>query len=214
MSRRSADTCFPIDVRPLVKMRWASGSLRRGSSSVSYWLDYIAQRLTLRWSSGGHAFAHAVDLSSTRPHLGGVRWWARCPRCERRCGVLNILGAGILGCRVCLHLAYESTRETPLALACRRARAARSRVGASADVFAPMAKPPRMHWRTFFRHAEKEHAAITYVFRCLDRLAAEGRPAPSPTEGVRAPHARRRSAQSGRRQSGPPARRPSSPRPP
>lgn len=174
MTRCSADTCFPIDVRRIAKKRWVSASYRHGSSSVDYRLELIALRLTLDWSSSGHVFNYAVDLTVTHPHLGGARWWAHCPRCSRRCAMLHILGAGTLGCRVCLGLAYRSTRETALDLARRRARAARSRVGASADVFAPITKPPRMRWRTFLRHVVKERAAIADMFRCMERFAAPG----------------------------------------
>jgi hypothetical protein len=170
--RPSIDTCFAVDVRPLLKlMRTASGSYRHGASSLDYSLDVVARRLTLVWSSGGQTFAYEVDLTATHPHLGGARCWARCPRCARRCAVLHVLGAGTLGCRVCLGLQYESTRETALDLARRRARAARSRVGASMDLFAPFAKPPRMHWRTFLHHAEKERAAIAEMLGCLERSA-------------------------------------------
>lgn len=137
--RTSVDTCFAIDVRPILKRRWASGSYRHGSSSVDYRLDFIARRLTLDWSSSGHVFNCAVELTATQPHLGGERWWAHCPRCERRCARLHIAGAGTLGCRVCLGLAYKSSRETDLDLARRRARAARARVGASMDLFEPCA---------------------------------------------------------------------------
>jgi hypothetical protein len=171
--RCSADACFPVDVRPIVKMRWVAGVLRRGSNSIGYEVDYAARRLTLQWRSADEVFRYAVDLSPTHPHLGGVRWWVQCPRCARRCAVLQILGAGALGCRVCLQLAYESTRETRYALACRRARAARSRVGASLDLTAPMVKPRRMHWRTFLRLAAREDAALVDVLRCLQRSAAQ-----------------------------------------
>ena len=173
MTRCSADTCFPIDVRPIVKRRWASGSYRAGLSSLDYRLDLRAQRLTLHWSSTGQVFSYAVALSQTHPHLGGVRWWAHCPRCERRCGLLHVAGPGLLGCRVCLRLVYESSRETDVDLARRRARAARSRVGASMDLFAPFAKPPRMRWRTFLRHAVKERAAVIEMLRCLECIAPE-----------------------------------------
>lgn len=175
MARRSADTCFRIDVRPIVKRRGASGSYRLGSSSVDYRLELIARRLTLSWISCGHLFNYAIVLSDSRPHLGGTRWWAECPRCSRRCAVLHILGPGTLGCRACLELAYQSTRETVLDRARRRARAARSRVGASMDLMAPIGKPPRMHWRIFLHHVVKERAAIAEIFRCLERFAVPGR---------------------------------------
>ena len=169
--KSSADTCFRIDVRPIAQRRWAAGSYRDGSSSVDYRLDLRGERLTLHWSSSGQVFNCVVALTQTHPHLGGIRWWACCPRCSRRCAILHIFGAGTLGCRLCLGLAYESTRETAVDLARRRARAARSRVSGSTDLFAPLAKPPRMRWRTFLRHVQRERTAIAEMFRRLERFA-------------------------------------------
>ena len=56
-----------------------------------------------------------VSLTATRPHLGGWRWWFRCPGlrgeepCGRRCRVLYLRpGDQRPGCRLCLRLTYAS----------------------------------------------------------------------------------------------------------
>ena len=176
MPRCTTDAAFPIDVRPILRTRPASGSLRQGSSGVAYWLDLTERRLTLAWrisgDASGEVISYAVGLSPTAPHLGGVRWWAHCTRCSRRCALLYIVAGRILGCRACFRLVHESTRETAYALACRRARAVRRRVRASMDLMAPIAKPPRMRWGTFLRHLEKEQAAVADIFQCLQRSAS------------------------------------------
>src|SRR4051812_15686884 len=116
-ARTPLSSCLTIDVRRIVKTGWTSGSIRCGASSVGYRRGYCggAEQPTFEWSSGGEPHAVAVKLTATSPNYSGQRWWARCPRCDRRCGILQLDGRA-LGCRVCLGLAYESTRETVFAL--------------------------------------------------------------------------------------------------
>ena len=190
LPRHSSEQCLPVDVRALVKLGGPAGVVRRGATSVGYALELGARCLRVGWASEGRTFAHAVQLVETYPHFGGRRWWALCPRCSRRCAVLHVYGVGTLGCRVCLELAYESTRETAFARACRRARGVRARLGADGNLTTPFSKPPRMHWTTFVRLTMKERAALDGVVesmgRSLDRLerrsgVGRGRGAISPT---------------------------------
>jgi hypothetical protein len=57
-----------------------------------------------------------IALATTRPHLGGLRWWFICPLavngrvCRRRSGKLY-LGGRYFGCRVCHKLTYRSSQE-------------------------------------------------------------------------------------------------------
>lgn len=172
MTAPSIDHCFPVDVRRIVRMRWTTGVLQRGPSSLGYDLDLLGRRLTIRWASAERQFSYVVELAETRPHFGGRRWWGCCPRCPRRVGVLHVLGVGTLGCRVCLGLAYESTRDTEFAAACRRARRIRAKLSASGDLTAPFEKPKGMHWRTFFKLAEREKVALGVVSAQLRDLAS------------------------------------------
>ena len=59
---------------------------------------------------------YSVRLVTTRPHLGGMRWWFICPLvvngrpCRRR--VAKLYGNGkYFGCRTCKGLAYRSSQE-------------------------------------------------------------------------------------------------------
>lgn len=54
-------------------------------------------------------------MTAVPQHLGGVRYWWRCPRCERRAGVVyfaevpSYFGLSLFtGCRICLGLTYAS----------------------------------------------------------------------------------------------------------
>lgn len=90
-------------------------------------LDLDARVLVLDYESFesfesfGAAVEVRVQLDTTSPHFGGVRWWARCPGCRARVAFLY-LDLPRVECHACAGLAYASTRESPLFRALRRAR--------------------------------------------------------------------------------------------
>ncbi len=56
-----------------------------------------------------------LSMTAVPQHLGGVRYWWRCPRCERRSGVIYFaevpghFGLSLVaGCQKCLGLTYSS----------------------------------------------------------------------------------------------------------
>lgn len=52
-----------------------------------------------------------IELIATETKFNGVRFWFKCPQCERRVGVLfkhPITQA--IGCRLCLNLHYRKQR--------------------------------------------------------------------------------------------------------
>lgn len=87
--------------------QWPDGS------RVRYSVDLAAGVLRVRWArSAAEVCAAEVRLVTSRQHLGGRRWWASCPGCGRRCGVLCFTAdGGALGCAVCLSLVHASTRQ-------------------------------------------------------------------------------------------------------
>jgi len=59
-----------------------------------------------------------IRLQTTRPHLGGVRWWFTCPlissgiACEWRVAKLYLPpGSRHFGCRTCHDLTYQSCQQ-------------------------------------------------------------------------------------------------------
>lgn len=61
---------------------------------------------------------YIIPIITTRPHLGGTRYWFRCPvvrdgkRCGRRVRKLYLPpGLNVFGCRDCYHLTYRSVQE-------------------------------------------------------------------------------------------------------
>lgn len=52
-----------------------------------------------------------VELTTSKTHQGGIRFWFKCPTCKSRIGVLlkHPLTA-VVGCRQCLNLEYKKRR--------------------------------------------------------------------------------------------------------
>jgi hypothetical protein len=76
-------------------------------------------RLSYTITPTGEQVNDWVPLTTTRPHLGGVRWWLACPLpgqdgpCGRRVGKLYLPPAGgHFGCRRCHRLTYNSSQES------------------------------------------------------------------------------------------------------
>ena len=56
-------------------------------------------------TSGGRTAT--VNVLTTKPNYGGLRYWFECPSCKRRCGRLYMPDSDSVGCRKCLDLVYE-----------------------------------------------------------------------------------------------------------
>jgi len=147
---RALESVPRLDVLELVRSargqrQWAGGSVR-----VEAGLDFgRAERATL--AIGGRGEVTSVALESQPCRFGGVRWWARCPNCSRRCAVLSWLGRW--GCRVCLGLVHATRQCSKLNRLAHRAERihARLRSGAEWGLFGGASKPRFMHERTYDR---------------------------------------------------------------
>lgn len=91
-----------------------------------------------------------LPIVRTPCHLGGVRNWFLCPRCERRCALLY--GDGYV-CRNCAKGHYASEHASPEERKLRKAFKTRERLGQqSGGIVAPFPeKPKHMHWSTYLR---------------------------------------------------------------
>jgi hypothetical protein len=103
--------------------RWVYQSGRE--CSVNYdvlTLDMTCPLLQLSYSRSAEGqqetLDYAVDLTTTEPPFGGLRWWFVCPLtvngrpCNRRVGKLYLPpGARYFGCRHCHRLTYTSSQE-------------------------------------------------------------------------------------------------------
>lgn len=101
---------------------------------------------------------HVARLTSIEAPLGGRRWFAVCPRCERRVLSLYVLDQNV-ACRTCHGLAYASQRHDAHWRAFFVCEALEMRLGRgdgppdmdSLGGLIPRHKPVRMHWRTYGR---------------------------------------------------------------
>ena len=126
-----------------------------------------ASWLRLRYSitQTGEALDYRVDLQTTRPNFGGLRWWFTCPLvvagrpCRRRCEKLYLSpGAKYYGCRVCYDLSYTSRREDRANRMLRKANKIRfdKLSGGDESPFVAPPKPQGMHWSTYERLCREE----------------------------------------------------------
>jgi hypothetical protein len=93
-----------------------------------------------------------IQVSWTRPHLGGERPWMHCPHCQRRVAKLYE-GFGGYFCRACIgNPIYASQALSAQARPHFQACKLRLRLGGDASPTAPLPKRPRrMHLRTYER---------------------------------------------------------------
>ena len=149
---------------------WFDAYTGERTSSVGYEVRTTlgdAPSLRLRYTvlSLGEALDYRVDLQTTRPNFGGLRWWLTCPlvtggrRCRRRCEKLyRPPGGKYYGCRVCHRLSYTSQREGRAFRMVRKANKIRYdklRGHGAWPGFDP-SKPKGMHWATHRRLCREE----------------------------------------------------------
>jgi hypothetical protein len=136
-SKRTVESCISIDSRKLARggkiqpgcrivgsLRWTHSSTGEDAGSMGYTIEadldgtgVMHLRYTHTPFNGEpEKLDFPVHLETTRPHLGGLRWWFICPLvvngrpCQRR--VAKLYGNGrYFGCRTCKGLAYRSSQE-------------------------------------------------------------------------------------------------------
>lgn len=91
--------------------RWGAGYTPKTTTSECATIDITS----LRPQPGQVVYipklGQVVQLTSTRPNYGGLRWWYLCPRCGARCAKLYLPpGSGWFACRGCHNLTYASAQ--------------------------------------------------------------------------------------------------------
>ena len=117
----------------------------RGEIDLNYQLTTNGQTESVRYS---------VKLETTHPHLGGLRWWFRCPLSGSRARVLYLVsGQSRFASRKALGLTYRSRNQDEGDRARTQAQKIRRRMGQETtdphDIW--LMKPKWMHWETFSR---------------------------------------------------------------
>lgn len=129
----TVEECLHLDVNRFVKegiIRQSCASsgiitwprLGKISSSIGYEVQCFIEngyiRLQYTVSSlviEDQVINYAVELFTTKPHFGGIRWWFICPneKCEKMVTKLyQPPGAKYFLCRRCNNLTYQSCRDS------------------------------------------------------------------------------------------------------
>ena len=100
-----------------------------------------------------HSIEQEIRLTTTRPRLGGVRWWFICPHSGARVGRLHLApGSSLFAGRRAYALRYACQAENRHQRATRRARKLIAKLGGETDYYSlpllPL-KPKRMRWSTY-----------------------------------------------------------------
>lgn len=162
-----------IDIRTLHKrgilnkntsfsLQWPGGSRQASSirihiSSEHLILAYRHQNSNGKWDT----MQYSVKLTWTPCRFGGKRPWFICPvkKCQRRVAILY--SGNFYACRHCHQLTYTCQREADYDRAARQAEKIREKLGWDSCIFEMGGdKPKGMHWKTFERLAQRQHAQI------------------------------------------------------
>lgn len=139
---RQVEDCLQLGVNDLVRLRivrvgvvdsgtlkWRNLAAGGVTASCRYFADCRdpeAAVLGLAYRvRNGQQIMGRINLTTTVPHYGGVRWWFQCPNrdrsgrvCGRRVGKLYLPpGEAYFGCRECHALTYQSRQEHRTGLA-------------------------------------------------------------------------------------------------
>ena len=162
--RSTTEDYRPLDVRTLHKAgllaaghvalwNWYSRGELRASIQVQAREDHVFLTYAATENGERRDYSYPVRLDWTPCQYGGARPWFLCPArgCGRRVAILY--GGAVFACRHCYRLAYESQRARDYDRLAGRADKVRRRLGWPVGILnpTPWTKPPRMHWRTFWR---------------------------------------------------------------
>lgn len=103
---------------------WRNAHTGEETSSIGYEVNTLNDafpwlRLFYTRTRSGEKMDYKIQLATTRPNFGGLRWWFICPlvtdgkACNRRVGKIHLPPGGrYYGCRHCYDLTYASCQES------------------------------------------------------------------------------------------------------
>jgi hypothetical protein len=156
-----------LDLNRLIRQRkvtpgaWSSGSLTwtRGHdgervASIGYKADLADPEnawMRLQYKHDDKPEDYKVQLTTTRPNFGGLRWWFICPARRIRMAKLHLAAGGDwFASRQAYGMAYRSQNEASHDRQASRAHQLRRKLGGAAGFDQPYPyKPKGMHWKTY-----------------------------------------------------------------
>jgi hypothetical protein len=135
-------------------LHWSSSRTGTVTNRVGYVIDMNNAHVRLHYTFRSEERSQRIELVSTVPNYGGLRWWFLCPAwvqgraCLRRVRKLYLVpGAGMFACRCCCRLSYTSQREDGANRALAKAQAIRRRLGGSGSMSELFPGRPKGMWR-------------------------------------------------------------------
>jgi hypothetical protein len=172
--RPLVDDSLKIDISEMVRRGWlrpgesSTGSLSWSTngeyrSSVSYSYDlsdrergWLELRYTLKRSGEPQGVVQRIDIVTTRPEFGGLRWWLKCPYRGLRVRKLYLPpGGDRFASRRAWRLGYQSQREPPSQRPFDALCRLQKKLGCRQGWEEPLRRPKGMWQRTFDRHLER-----------------------------------------------------------
>ncbi len=123
--------------------------------SISTYRDQLrksgkASSIEVAYSYHGKSYRYPIQLATTAPHYGGLRYWFICRSCSNRASVLY--RKGIYVCRRCMGLGYQSQLQQPIDRIYDRLNAIRERLRWQTGIINGIGSKPRyMHHSTYER---------------------------------------------------------------
>lgn len=116
----------------------------------------------LHYTTNGKPMDYRVNLTTTNPHYGGLRWWFICPANGSRVAKLySPNGGDIFASRKAYNLAYQSQHETTMFRHLTTAQDIRHKLGGSTCTDDPFPEKPKgMHWKTYYGLRRKSELAM------------------------------------------------------
>ena len=108
-------------------LSWKKNGREIGSVQFLVWtrvqFPYEKANIRLKYKSRENAgewqtLDYLIELETTKCNFGGVRYWFKCPECDKKVCVLY--GGTIFKCRACHGLVHKSRNESTLDQALRR----------------------------------------------------------------------------------------------
>ena len=177
-TRSYTDDYLDLDIRIMNKrgwldkttcqnLTWKRNNQEIGSikllveTRVQFPNEKIGMRLNYKARTNGGDWQeqdYTVELEATKCNFGGLRYWFKCPKCNKR---VCVLYAGtIFKCRTCHGLVHKSRNESTLDQAIRRLHKEKDKLYANDDISLYdsvkwLYKPKWMRYKTFEREKAK-----------------------------------------------------------
>lgn len=118
-----------------------------------------ADSLAVRYSHRDKHYSYSIQLTTTEPHYGGLRYWFSCNQCSRKVAALYC--AGLYVCRHCIGASYKSQMQTDIDRTHSKLDALRERLGWPIGIIHGHGiKPSLMHHSTYERLISEYDALI------------------------------------------------------